>query len=101
MKLTPSDSSSQPKSPDIVWLDLGDFGDLIRFRGKHEKWQDHGLGLLRTILHRNGILTDIRSTRSMRSFEQVRRELRGFRMLIMNVRSYTFPMARKAAQIFK
>ncbi|MHB2026646.1 MAG: B12-binding domain-containing radical SAM protein [Elusimicrobiota bacterium] len=89
------------RSPDILWLDLGDFGDLIRVSGSHEKWQDHGLGLLRTILHQNGVLTDIRSTRAMISSDELRKELAGYRILIMNVRSYTFPMARKAAKLFK
>ena len=32
----------------IVWLDLGDLGDLVNPDGPHEQWQDHGLGLLRT-----------------------------------------------------
>jgi radical SAM superfamily enzyme YgiQ (UPF0313 family) len=31
----------------------------------------------------------------------VRRRLRGYDVLIMNVRSYTFPMAYRAARIFK
>ena len=35
----------------IVWIDLGDLGDLVHPDGPHEQWQDHGLGLLRTILH--------------------------------------------------
>ena len=35
----------------IVWIDLGDLGDLVHPEGPHEQWQDHGLGLLRTILH--------------------------------------------------
>jgi anaerobic magnesium-protoporphyrin IX monomethyl ester cyclase len=89
------------RKTDILWLDLGDFGDLLFPLGAQEKWQDHGLGLLRTILHREGIATEIRSTRAMQSLEQLRREVRGFRVLLMNVRSYTFPMARKAAEIFK
>jgi hypothetical protein len=48
----------------ILWLDLGDLGDLVRPDGPHEQWQDHGLGLLRTILHNHGIVTDLLSTRS-------------------------------------
>jgi radical SAM superfamily enzyme YgiQ (UPF0313 family) len=86
---------------DIVWLDLGDLGDLVNPDGPHEQWQDHGLGLLRTILQQNGIETDLLSTRAVTSWEQLRRQLTGYRMMIMNVRSYTFPVALRAAQIFK
>jgi anaerobic magnesium-protoporphyrin IX monomethyl ester cyclase len=85
----------------IAWLDLGDLGDLVHPDGPHEQWQDHGLGLLRTILHQNGIITDLYSTRAVTSWHQLRRQLAGYNMLIMNVRSYTFPVARKSAQIFK
>ncbi len=85
----------------ILWLDLGDLGDLVHPRGPHEQWQDHGLGLLRTILHQNGIITDLASTRAVTSWEQLKPQLAGYDMLLMNVRSYTYPAGRKAAQIFK
>ncbi len=85
----------------IVWLDLGDLGDLVHPAGPHEQWQDHGLGLLRTILHQNGVETDIKSTRRASSWRQVRKELDGYEILLMNVRSYTFPMAYQCAKIFK
>jgi radical SAM superfamily enzyme YgiQ (UPF0313 family) len=84
-----------------LWLDLGDLGDLVNPAGPHEQWQDHGLGLLRTILHRNGVKTDLLSTRAMRSWPELRKKLRGYDVLIMNVRSYTFPIAYKSAQLFK
>ncbi|HMQ52006.1 MAG TPA: radical SAM protein [Anaerolineae bacterium] len=93
-------SSTTPTSK-IVWLDLGDLGDLVKPNGPHEQWQDHGLGLLRTILHNNGLPTELRSTRAVTGWDQLRRQLQGFEILIMNVRSYTFPVAYKSAQIFK
>lgn len=86
---------------DIVWLDLGDLGDLVNPDGPHEQWQDHGLGLLRTILHQNGIETDILSTRAVTNWDQLRRQLQGYRMMLMNVRSYTYPSGLKAARMFK
>jgi anaerobic magnesium-protoporphyrin IX monomethyl ester cyclase len=86
---------------DILWLDLGDLGDLVSPRGPHEQWQDHGLGLLRTIMHRAGIETDLLSTRAVSSWDALAPRLSGYRILLMNVRSYTFPMARKAAELFK
>ena len=94
-------SNRQKRQSRILWLDLGDLGDLVNPGGPHEQWQDHGLGLLRTILHQNGILTDLASTRAVTSWEELMPQMRDYDMLIMNVRSYTFPPARKAAELFK
>jgi len=96
-----SKQKADGKEPKRLWLDLGDIGDLVDPAGPHEQWQDHGMGLLRTILHQNGVMTDMFSTRQCTSFEEVEKRLRGYDMLIMNVRSYTFPVALKSAQIFK
>ncbi len=89
------------RTSEILWLDLGDLGDLVNPDGPHEQWQDHGLGLLRTILHKNDIHTDVRSTRAITDWAQLRAQLPGYKMMLMNVRSYTYPVARKAAEIFK
>lgn len=94
-------NATKTAGPKRLWLDLGDFKDLVKPAGAHEKWQDHGMGLLRTILHNNGVMTDMFSTRACTSWGQVRRKLKGYDMLIMNVRSYTFPIAYKAAKLFK
>ena len=87
--------------PKRLWLDLGDLGDLVTPSGPHEQWQDHGLGLLRTILHQNGVLTDLASTRACTTWKQVEEKLRGYDQLMMNVRSYTYPVAYRAAKLFK
>ncbi|MGQ9903267.1 MAG: B12-binding domain-containing radical SAM protein [Anaerolineae bacterium] len=89
--------------PKRLWLDLGDLGDLVNPAGPHEQWQDHGLGLLRTILHQNGVLTDMFSTRQCVSWDEVKARMAagGYDVLIMNVRSYTYPVAYRAAKIFK
>ncbi|MBI4771048.1 MAG: radical SAM protein [Chloroflexi bacterium] len=58
------------------------------------------MGLLRTMLGREGVETDMFSLRSLRSWRELPRRLEGYDMLIMNVRSYTFPFAYKAAQTF-
>jgi radical SAM superfamily enzyme YgiQ (UPF0313 family) len=84
-----------------LWLDLGDLGDLVNPAGPHEQWQDHGLGLLRTILHRNGLMTEMFSTRQHTNWDSVKKNMAGYDLLIMNVRSYTYPMALRAAQLFK
>lgn len=89
------------RTSQILWLDLGDLGDLVNPAGPHEQWQDHGLGLLRTILHQNGVLTDMFSTRQCTTWDEVKRKLHGYDLLIMNVRSYTYPIAYRAAQLFK
>ncbi|MCB8960334.1 MAG: B12-binding domain-containing radical SAM protein [Ardenticatenales bacterium] len=82
-------------------MDLGDLGDLVNPHGPHEQWQDHGLGLLRTIMHQEGIMTDVASTRACTTWDEVREALVGYEMLLMNVRSYTFPVAKRAAELFK
>ncbi len=84
-----------------LWLDLGDLGDLVNPAGPHEQWQDHGLGLLRTLLHQNGLPTDMFSTRQCKTWDEVKAKMPGYAMLIMNVRSYTYPVAHRAAKIFK
>lgn len=95
-------SSSTPASgPKRLWLDLGDLGDLVNPAGPHEQWQDHGLGLLRTILHQNGLMTDLFSTRACKTWDEVKKRLAGYDMLLMNVRSYTFPVAYRSAKLFK
>lgn len=81
-----------------LWLDLGDPGVFVSPAGPLERWQDHGLGLLRTILQQHGIKTDLFSLRSIKSWDQLLRKLAGYDVLIMNVRSYTFPFAFKAAK---
>ena len=85
----------------ILWLDLGDLGDLVHPSGPHEQWQDHGLGLLRTIMHQAGIMTDVASTRAVTKWEQLAKQMQGYEMLLMNVRSYTYPSGLKAARLFK
>lgn len=84
-----------------LWLDLGDLGVFVRPAGAHDRWQDHGLGLLRTILKNNGIETDLFSTRSIRSWNELNKVVAGYDVLIMNVRSYTYPFAYQAAKISK
>ena len=86
---------------DILWLDLGDLDVFHARSGPQEKWQDHGLGLLRTIMHREGIATDVASLRLLARWEDLDAVVAGYSMLIMNVRSYTFPFAVRAARTFK
>ena len=90
----------EPRGSRQLWLDLGDFGELVEvFAGG--PFQDHGMGLLRTILHEAGVLTDLASTRTVTTWKGVAKQLRGYDTLIMNVRSYNFPIAVEAARLFK
>jgi len=88
----------------ILFVDLGEFGGLL---GKHgpgaidAMWQDHGLCLLRTILHEAGIQTDIASTRLCKDWNEFWPNLFGYDMIIMNVRSYRFGPAKMIARAFK
>jgi anaerobic magnesium-protoporphyrin IX monomethyl ester cyclase len=84
-----------------LWLDLGDFGVYVQPAGAHDRWQDHGMGLLRTILQNNGVETEMFSTRSLLSWDELYHKVESYDMLIMNVRSYTYPFAYQAAKIFK
>jgi radical SAM superfamily enzyme YgiQ (UPF0313 family) len=84
-----------------LWLDLGDLGVYVQPAGAHDRWQDHGMGLLRTILRNNGVETEMFSTRSLLSWDELYPRFESYDMLLMNVRSYTFPFAYQAAKIFK
>jgi anaerobic magnesium-protoporphyrin IX monomethyl ester cyclase len=59
------------------------------------------MGLLRTILQINGVETEMFSTRSLLSWDELYHKVESYDMLIMNVRSYTYPFAYQAAKIFK
>ncbi len=91
--------SSSKKKSSILWLDLGYFGELLKYDGG-ETFQDHGLGLLRTILHQEGIETDLVSIRNHRSWDELAKHLKGYKILLMNVRSYRYDIAVTAAQLF-
>ena len=82
-------------------MDLGDFGALINPTDPGLEWHDHGVGLLRTILHQAGVMTEIASTRNCESWGEVAMALYGFDMLLMNVRSYNFPIAHQTARLYK
>lgn len=86
---------------DVLWVDLGDVGAFVHGAGPFERWQDHGLGLLRTILHREGIETDIASARGVATIEDLAPALSDRRLLLMNVRSYTYPIAVQVTRLFR
>jgi radical SAM superfamily enzyme YgiQ (UPF0313 family) len=85
-----------------IWFDLGDLGLFLRARfDTTAAWQDHGLGLLRTIMTRAGLSSDVASLRNVACWDEVPGIVAGYDMLLMNVRSYTFAQACQVAAIFK
>lgn len=90
--------------PSVLFLDLGPFGGLL---GNHPPggidayWQDHGLGLLRTILHGADIETGIASTRLCTDYCELWPPMLEYDTLLMNVRSYRFGQAKECARMFK
>jgi hypothetical protein len=86
----------------ICWVDLGSYG-LFLENGpiSSESWQDHGLGLLRTIMHRDGVISDVVSVKNHSTIESLVREIKGYDKIIMNVRTYTLFQAKEIAEIYK
>jgi anaerobic magnesium-protoporphyrin IX monomethyl ester cyclase len=84
-----------------LWCDLGDIAVFRKPSSSHDRWADHGEGLLLTILKNAGIEVDMISLRMLHSFRELPKLVQGYDQLIMNVRSYTYPVAYKTAQIFK
>lgn len=85
-----------------LWLDLGDFRDLIDPHvHAHQRWQDHGGALMLTIARNAGIEFERESLRLMSSWGEFRGKAKGYDLLALNVRSYNYPMAKRAAEIFK
>jgi len=84
------------------WVDLGTYGQFLPGAPvSSESWQDHGLGLLRTILHRHGLPTEVESVKNHPDVHALMPRLARFECLLMNVRSYNFGQAREIAQLYK
>ena len=85
----------------IMWVDLGEIGAFHWENICTDMWQDHGLGVLRTIMHKNSIFTEIVSLKNLHNWDELYPILQPINIILMNVRSYTFPFACKVAKIFK
>lgn len=88
-----------------LFLDLGpgeaNFFQEQTWWGPHETWQDHGLGLLATIAKREGYPIQTAALGTMPSWAYFRMFVKQFDLLLMNVRSWRYPVAVKAARIAK
>jgi hypothetical protein len=83
-----------------VWLDLGALGSLTRY-DDGDDWQDHWMGLIRTIMHREGLPTEVVSVRNAKTWDDVTRQLWDYDVLLMNAQRYNFDIALKSVGIFK
>jgi anaerobic magnesium-protoporphyrin IX monomethyl ester cyclase len=81
-----------------LWLDLGKPGSLAT---NLRCQQDHAVGLLRTILHREGIVTGLASTRNILTKDRLCARFKETDILLMSVLSFNFPMAVWCAKLFK
>lgn len=92
---------SSGTAPEALWLDLGEFGKMNCFGSPLEQFQDHGLGLLRTVCARSGLNTRVASLRAMSDWDQFDQAIRNLDVLCLNVRSYNLTLAMEAARRFK
>ena len=69
--------------------------------GAHECWQDHGAGMLLTLARDAGYAFDVLSLKALHSWGEFRMKVKGYDLLTMNVRSWRYIYAKKAAEIFK
>ncbi len=83
-----------------LWIDLGDLGDLVHperparaVAGPRARPAAHDYAPGR---HPDGCRID-----AVASWDQLKAQVAGYDIALMNVRSYTFPSRRKAAQVFK
>lgn len=82
----------------VLWFSLDDAGSFI---ARIKPYQNHTIGLLRTILHNNNIKTELATTRLVFTKSQIVKQVRGFDILLMSVMSFNFPFAKACARIFK
>ena len=84
-----------------LWIEADKLGQWHGYFGVHECWQDHGAGLLLTLAHGAGYPFDVFPLKAMHSWGEFRMKAKGYDLLAMNVRSWRYIYARRAAEIFK
>lgn len=86
----------------LCFVDLGPWGAFLP--GSHfstDLWQDHGLGLIRTVVHDAGWDTFVLTTRNYARASDMVKDLKAFNVVIMNVRSYSFGQAKEISTLYK
>lgn len=84
-----------------LFLEADELGQWTRPHGPHETWSDHGMGLLVTLANQHGYPMDTLSLKGMHSWAEYRMAIKGYDLLVMNVRSWRYIYAKRAAEIFK
>ena len=90
-----------PRQMRRLFLEPDEIGVWLRPHGVHEEWQDLGLGLLVTLAQGAGFPFDTLSLKSLHSWAEWRSVARSYDLICMNVRSWRFPWAKRAAEIAK
>jgi radical SAM superfamily enzyme YgiQ (UPF0313 family) len=86
----------------ICFVDLGPWGVFLPGHPvSTEVWQDHGLGLIRTITSNAGWQTFVLTARNYLAATNLANDLQSFGLLIMNVRSYNLAQAKEIAELYK
>lgn len=86
----------------ICFVDLGPWGAFLPGGPvSTELWQDHGLGLIRTVVHEAGWSTFVLSTKNYSRGAEIAKDLRAFEILVMNIRSYSLGQAKEISALYK
>lgn len=86
----------------ICFVDFGPWGVFLPGGSlSSDLWQDHGLGLLRTVANQAGWKTFVLSTKNYLSAIEIVQDLKCFDLIIMNVRTYNLIQAQEISTLFK
>ncbi len=84
-----------------LFLEANDLGQWLGQHGVHERFGDLGQGLLLTVAKQHGFRVDSLSLKQLHSWAEFRLRVKPYDVLIMNVRSWRFRWAKRAAEIAK
>lgn len=84
-----------------LFLEADEIGQWQRPHSVHERWSDHGAGLLLTLANQRGYPMESMTLKAMHSWAEFRMAIKGVNVLAMNVRSWRYIYAKRAAEIFK
>lgn len=87
----------------LCWLDLcaTDIGGWHKPHSLHERFSDHGAGLLLTLAKEHGYQFDVVAFSGLHSWAEWRLVAKQYDLICMNVRSWRYRYAKRAAEIAK
>lgn len=86
---------------DICFVNLGPWNIGNNRLLTTDHWQDHGIGLLRTILKNSKIKTCVYSTKNYVDAKALVEDIYLHSKIIMNIRTYNYHVAKEIAQLYK